>query len=427
MIEFLKLVIYNIWVHINFIVILALSITQKKNREKIIFTSSPIINNKYWAEALNEINKDSMTLVSHYYKINNRNDFDKYFFEFLPLKKSFSFSDKIFAIIPVWLYIIRNAKYIVIPFHGIILKKNTYYLEIILCKIFNIKTILIPYGSDSYMYSRIKNPILQHVLLSDYPTAALDEKMIEKKVFAWSKVASCVVAGINGIDGMPRWDIVTPSHLCINTKLLHPKKADEYSLSNGINNAVRIFHTPNHKVIKGSEFILEAINELIDEGLKIELLIIQNMKNEELLETLKKGDILISQIVGSGYALSGIEGMALGLPVIGNISDPIYTRIFRYYSFLNECPILSSPYEDLKHNIKFLVKNPEIREELGQLGVKYVEKYHSYKAAQYMFTNIFKKLDGEDIDLMNLYHPLKSEYVKTNYIETPLVNNRYVE
>ena len=54
MIEFLKLVIYNIWVHLNFVIILALSITQKKNREKTIFTSSPIINNKYWAEALNE-------------------------------------------------------------------------------------------------------------------------------------------------------------------------------------------------------------------------------------------------------------------------------------------------------------------------------------------------------------------------------------
>ena len=46
--------------------------------------------------------------------------------------------------------------------------------------------------------------------------------------------------------------------------------------------------------------------------------------------------------------------------------------------------------------------------------------------AQYLFTHIFRKLDGEDIDLMNLFHPLKSEYVQNNYIQTPLVNNKYI-
>jgi len=426
MLNLLKLFVYNIWVHLNFFLIIICSLFIKRRSDKVIFTSSPIINIKYWSEALKEININSMTLVSHYFdNINKKNDFDKYFFEFLPFKNHSSFYDKIFSITPVWIYIIKNAKCVVIPFHGIIFKKNTYYLEIFLCRIFNIKTILIPYGSDSYMYSRIKDPILQHVMLSDYPNAALEEKMIERKVFAWSRLADCVIGGINGIDGMPRWDVLTPSHLSINTKLYTPKDISEYSTNNGINGYVKIFHTPNHKTIKGSEYILNSINELIDEGLKIELIIVQNQKNDELMKSLKDGDILISQIIGSGYALSGIEGMTLGLPVIGNLSHPIYTRVFRYYSFLNECPILSSPYEDLKSNIKLLVENPELRKELGQLGRKYVEKYHSYKAAQYMFTNIFKKLEGEDIDLMNLYHPLKSDYVKLNYIKTPLINNKY--
>ena len=136
---------------------------------------------------------------------------------------------------------------------------------------------------------------------------------------------------------------------------------------------------------------------------------------------------MLDQFIFTGYSLNSIEGMAVGLPVISNLENEDLLRVCRRYSFLNECPILSSSPETVKERLKLLITNPELRKELGQLGRRYVEKYHSYKAAQYMFTNIFKKLDGEDVDLMNLYHPLKSEYVKTNYIKTPLVNNRYVE
>ena len=116
--------------------------------------------------------------------------------------------------------------------------------------------------------------------------------------------------------------------------------------------------------------------------------------------------------------------MASGLPVLSNLDNEAYTTVFRRYSFLNECPILSTTPETLKENLRILIENPELRDELGRLGRMYVEKYHSYKAAQYMFTNIFKKLEGEDIDLINLYHPLKSDYVKNNYIKTPLIKNK---
>ena len=47
-----------------------------------------------------------------------------------------------------------------------------------------------------------------------------------------------------------------------------------------------------------------------------------------------------------------------------------------------------------KDNLRLLVTNPELRKELGELGRKYAVKYHSYEMAQYMFTNIFKKLDA---------------------------------
>ncbi|MGI8931709.1 MAG: hypothetical protein ACR2FK_04925, partial [Sphingomicrobium sp.] len=118
-------------------------------------------------------------------------------------------------------------------------------------------------------------------------------------------------------------------------------------------------------------------------------------------------------------------GMASGLPVLANLDHEAYTRVFRRYGFLDECPILSSPPERLVDNLRLLIRSPALREELGRAGRAYVEKYHSYAAAQYLFESIYRKFDGEQVDLINLFHPLKSAYNRaTPKIAHPLVDSR---
>ncbi len=396
-----------------------------KKRDKIIFGSNPLISNKYWSNSMKDNNLDSVTLMANYFqKINSKSDFDLYFSDLVPILFRIKYIEYFFQLFFVWLYVIRNGKVVVTNFHGLAFKNFFWKLEYVLYKINGIKTVFIPYGSDAYMYSRIKSPDLQNALLLSYPSAAKMEEKIKNKISFWNKRADVIVAGFMGIDGFSRWDIIIFSMFCIDLIKIKPKIL--YSNNNGHNGVVKIAHCPNHRGFKGTEFLLESVKILKQEGLNIELVLYEGVKNKELLKSISEVDILCEQLI-FGYGFNAIEGMAVGLPVLTNLENEEYTSIFRRYSFLNECPILSASPESLKDQLRLLITNPELRKELGQLGRRYVEKYHSYKAAQYMFTNIFKKLDGEDIDLMNLYHPLKSEYVKTNYIKTPLVNNRYVE
>jgi hypothetical protein len=125
--------------------------------------------------------------------------------------------------------------------------------------------------------------------------------------------------------------------------------------------------------------------------------------------------------------MSAIEGMASGLPVMANLEHEAYTRLFRRYSYLNECPILSTTPETLKENLRVLVTDPALREELGRAGRRYVKKYHSEETARYMFGAIYEKVwfGKEDVDLMNLFHPLKSEYNRSRPpVEHPLVDSK---
>jgi hypothetical protein len=118
--------------------------------------------------------------------------------------------------------------------------------------------------------------------------------------------------------------------------------------------------------------------------------------------------------------------MASGLPILVNLESEPHSRPFRRYSYLDECPALSTSPETITANLRRLVTDPQLRETLGRAGREYVEKYHSFSTAQYMFGAIYRKiLDGDDVDLMRLFHPLMSAYVTgTPRIVHPLTENR---
>lgn len=421
------ILIYNIAILIIILPLLMISMLPISKRRKIVFGTTPIISNKYWSRALRELGIDSITLMSGYYLINKIDDYDIYYNDLIPHILKIRFIERIVTPFFVWLYIIRNAKVMVMPFHGVILGNSLFWrLEYFLLRINKIKTILIPYGADAYMYSRVKDPSLQNGLLLSYPKASLIEDEITRKVMFWSKYADSVITGFMGCDGMSRWDFLLFQYTQIDSKEWRCK--DKYSRNNGKNGVVKIIHTPNHRGFKGTEFLIQAVGELKKEGLNIELVLLEKVPNSKVRELMLEVDILAEQFIATAYALSGIEGMASGLPVMANLDNEVYTTVFRRYSFLNECPVLSTTPETIKDNLRLLITNPKLREELGRAGRQYVEKYHSYEMAQYMFTSIFKKLDGEDIDLMNLYHPILGEYPKRKpYVQHPLVNNRFVK
>jgi hypothetical protein len=101
--------------------------------------------------------------------------------------------------------------------------------------------------------------------------------------------------------------------------------------------------------------------------------------------------------------------------------------LFRRYSFLDQCPIVSTTPETIKENIRALATNPALRKQLGRAGRAYVEAYHSYENARYMFGAIYEKvLDGKAVDLMNLYHPLKGG-ANLAKVDHPLVEGRLPE
>jgi glycosyltransferase involved in cell wall biosynthesis len=399
--------------------------SRKRERAELVWGPVPIINNKYWSNALAAAGWQSKTLVEGYYPaINKRADYDLYFADVVPrwarpialhpaLRRYFAL-----------LYVIRHAKVIHLPFSGGPLGRTRLWrLEAHLLRLASIRTVLISYGSDAYRYSTVVDASLRHALLSSYPQAARQESFISARVRYWQRHADVALGGFL-LDGVGRWDVTTPQLVCVDVEQWHLKPA--FSPHNGVTGVVKVIHTPNHRGYKGTEFLIHAVKELQAEGLAVELVLLEKTSNDRVRELTQEADILAEQFIFTGYALSGVEGMASGLAVMANLEDEAATRVFRRYSFLNECPVVSTSPETIKRNLTVLVTNPALREQLGWAGRQYVEKYHSYESAQFLFGSIYDKiLDGRDVDLINLFHPLKSTYNRRRpLVEHPLTENQ---
>ncbi len=293
-----------------------------KKIPRLMWGPSPIISNKYWSQAMQKLGYKSHTVVFNYYSaINKKNDYDIYIYELIQfplatLRKIFSL---LFA--PYWgfCFSLLNFDIFHFPFHGGILGSTSLWMfEAFLLKLAKKKTVLMAYGGDAYMYSKIIDKSWQHGLLYNYPIGAKKEYEISQKVTYWSKHADIVMGLFSSVDGMSRWDLLPVNHVVIDINLWSPKTF--YSMNDGINGYVKIIHTPNHRSIKETEFLIDSVNALIElEGLKIELLLIEKTQNDKIRELMQTGcDILAEQFL-MGYALSAIEGMSCGLPVLSKI------------------------------------------------------------------------------------------------------------
>jgi glycosyltransferase involved in cell wall biosynthesis len=409
----------------------SLFIFPKVNKERpikprLLFGFAPIINNKYWSKAMAQANYVSHTISSALPNINSKDDFDFYIDDLFPIKGIVVDWKVTLQKLKVFNFVLNNYDILIMSFRYNYFKNTVFWKqEAAILKKYGVKTVIIPYGSDYYIYSKVIDHSLKHNLMINVASDVYNNEEKKERIAYWRDNADCILMGFM-LDDAPRWDFLPVSPLCIDTNSWKRNKEENHA--DGRNAPVTVVHTPNHRGFKGTEFIFKAIDELKEEGLKINFIVIEKLQNTEVKQILlEEADILIEQVIFTGYALSGVEGLSAGLPVVSNLDREDITQVFRRYSYLNECPIVSGTPENIKETIRYLIQNPDLRNQLGRAGREYVQKYHSYHAFQLFFEQIFKKIYHDQlVDSMNYFNPQDRHSYNNSrpIIKHPLINNR---
>jgi glycosyltransferase involved in cell wall biosynthesis len=144
----------------------------------------------------------------------------------------------------------------------------------------------------------------------------------------------------------------------------------------------KIVHAPNHRIFKGTQFLIEAVDKLKTENVPIELILVEKIPNDQALEIYRSADIIFDQCLIGFHGYFALEGMAMGKPVMCYIRKPEL-----YLLHPEECPIINTHINTLESDILNLINHREELREIGIKGRQYIEKYFTIDA----FANRLKK------------------------------------
>ncbi|NDJ63030.1 MAG: glycosyltransferase family 4 protein, partial [Chloroflexi bacterium] len=87
------------------------------------------------------------------------------------------------------------------------------------------------------------------------------------------------------------------------------------------NRPLVIVHAPTQRAVKGTQYVIEAVERLQAEGQPIEFVLVEKMSREEARRHYERADLLIDQLLAGWYGGLAVELMALGKPVICYIRE----------------------------------------------------------------------------------------------------------
>jgi hypothetical protein len=369
--------------------------------KKIAFGSTPLINNFYWNEALKRSGYYSKTVMFDNASFITANiNWDVKLKVNIPknkLLKLIAYVDLGIRAVILFAQCVIRYDIFVISFDGFLIGKIPllWRCQSYIFKALKKKVIVIPYGGDSYIYKNVISTEIQKGLIDSYPMSVKQQKRITQRVDYWKKHADVILPGFMHADifgeiNIPSLEKILlriPNTLTID---LNSWRSERKPVEAG--QVIEIAHMPNHRGFKGTERIIEVVEELRNEGFNIKFHLIEKISNNSVQLLLRdRIHILIDQIYAIGYGLNAIEGMASSCVVMANISNPKYTKMYAG-TFLDKCPIVSVNQFKLKQELINIILNPERLNEISDLSREYAEKYHSYK---YFSTAI-----GEVIELL---------------------------
>lgn len=143
--------------------------------------------------------------------------------------------------------------------------------------------------------------------------------------------------------------------------------------------ALKVGHAPSNRGTKGTQQIIEAVDQLKSEGVLLELILIEGLPNTEAKKIYQGLDVMIDQLHYGWYGGLATELMALGKPVACFVREGDLKWLPE--DMRASLPILRISKETLVEDLRRICSlGRGSLQKLGAESRSYVEKFHNPKS-----------------------------------------------
>jgi glycosyltransferase involved in cell wall biosynthesis len=141
------------------------------------------------------------------------------------------------------------------------------------------------------------------------------------------------------------------------------------------NTVPRVVHAPTHQGVKGTRYILDAVEQLHREGVAFEFVLVEGMSRSEARREYESADLLVDQILLGWYGGVAVELMALGKPVVCYIRQEDLK--FVPEAMRRDLPLIDASPKTIKAVLgDLLTRRRGELPELGRRSRLFVEEWH---------------------------------------------------
>jgi hypothetical protein len=256
-------------------------------------------------------------------------------------------------------------------------RENAWALRLI--RMVGIRTIMVPHGMDIfYRDARVTRYDWVGRAQRDYPAWDLREQraLAMRRTQLWCRHADLVIGADSTCNRfLPRRD-VDFKWFPVDCDSLRPAERAH-------GGPPVVVHAPQHRAIKGTDYLQSAITHMADCGIPVELRLMERVARDEALVRYAEADIIADQFCMGAYGMFALEGLALGKPVLTyldqeHLGDPVFNL-----------PIVNTNPENIDRVLAVLLQVHELRLRIGRAGRAAVERYQSIEALAEVWTQLY--------------------------------------
>lgn len=138
---------------------------------------------------------------------------------------------------------------------------------------------------------------------------------------------------------------------------------------------LHIVHAPTNRALKGTRFVLEAIERLESSSSdRIRFTLAEGLPHSEMQKVFRSADLLIDQLLIGWYGMAAAEAMAIGVPVVSFIEDRDTAALPA--EMARELPVIRADPSNLTAVLTDLVNHRDRLIEIGRQSRNFARSWH---------------------------------------------------
>lgn len=131
-----------------------------------------------------------------------------------------------------------------------------------------------------------------------------------------------------------------------------------------------LLHVPTNPQVKGTEYIIRAVESLKNKGLNFQFKLVRQLTQEQFFNVLGGCDVYIDELRCGGHGMTAVEAMAMGKPTISYIRDNLIEK------YPSDLPLVNANPDTIERVLEELILDAQLRHQIGVASRAYVERHH---------------------------------------------------